>query len=151
MTKIEFSLGDKSRDGHGISCAYILDVSCSLDALQEAFKRSHETLGFGMGYVLSGRSYPHKLSLCTEYEDNVISPEIVQILMDLKCPLVDEYGFTLGGDAEDGNYIEPEVYIDILMWYIGQSLKFTWNFSSERIPEFAGNGISSLGYGLFSN
>jgi hypothetical protein len=150
MNQVCFRLGDPSHDGHGISYDKWVDVSCTLDELRDAYIHSHETVGFAIGWVRDGVDFPNNLKLCMDYENNIISPEIVQILIDRNCPLVAEFGFTLDGEDFDANWINDDIFIEILMWYIGESLDFSWSRSKKEIPVFDNSYIGSFGYGLYS-
>lgn len=150
MTQVCFRLGDPSHDGHGISYDKWVDVSCTLEELRDAYLRSHRTIGFAIGWVRDGVDFPDNLKLCMEDCNSIVSPEIVRILIGRNCPLVDEFGLTLVDDA-DANWIDDDAFFRILMWYIGESLDFSWSHSeTQTIPIFGNAYIGSLGYGLYS-
>lgn len=148
MSIICLEIGDPSWDGHKMCKNMFLEISCSVDDFRAAFKKSHETLGFQIACIRGGREYPDELQLCTEYDDNVISPEIVQVLKELNCPLVRKYKFSLKGANDGRNYIEPEIFVEIPLWYVRQSLDFTGTV--VELPVLGDDGTGSMGYGLYS-
>ena len=52
------------------------------------------------------------------------------------------------GKHDGANWLEQEIFIEIFIWYVSQSLGFSHTL--VNIPKFNSNGIYSMGYGLYS-
>lgn len=70
MYDIKFTLGDYSRDGHGMFDDYIVESNKPVEHLRELHFSCIETLGFDIG------------DMCRDYEDNQLDESIFDILRE---------------------------------------------------------------------
>lgn len=148
------TLGDASREGHGISETYhvrLFGSDVSPEKLQENFKKTVDLTGV------------NPFDFCGESNSNIM-PEgdwdkLIQAGLDVSDlgfnPLHPKFGIS-------GGYFQYEEYsfLNLIMWYITQRTRITWN---EVSYDELFSGIGSLidtdyksnathaapGYGLF--
>lgn len=133
MYQVKFPIGDWSDDGHGKCSWFIIKSNRDVNSLRELHFSCINTLGFDIG------------DICTEYGEDRISPEIIEILKETK----------IRSDIDE-DYSPNEIFqlwLDILSY-----LDPTFNYVIEResIPSiiFAGydekkRHLNNPGYGLF--
>ena len=151
MNRFKIVLGDWSDDGHGKYEHYIIQANKPVNEVQEAYKKSCQLTGVSFndsGNDYTGRNYTHeeqeKFHVCTNYEQNVISKEVVEVFRSWNCPF----------ELQDGYVEDIDEFVQLLLWFISLSLPdLKTEFIDDVIPVFNGywdeNLNVQIGYGLF--
>ena len=155
MTRLDVVLGDWSVDGHGKSEKYPILVNMPTEDIQNAYKASCKKLGISFNhnedFTETKRNYQEaeKYRICCEYENNLVHKEVMTILAQHHCDLVEEI-------CENDGYIDKDLFVMLLMWFIQQSLPdLKWEKVQEKnqIPVLNGYWDKNLnvqfGYGLY--
>ena len=154
--KMYMVFGDWSNDGHGKSKKILIETNIPVVDMQNAYKDSCKKLGISFNHNddFTGieRDWKEKLKyhICTEYEEYTLSNEVISILKENNCPLVTQL-------VENDNMVESiEVLLELLMWFIQQSLpNLKWKQVEDNIPVFNGywdgNLNVQIGYGMFND
>ena len=160
--KFKLVLGDWSGDGHREYVNRVIECNHDVKTMQEAYKASCKKFGFSFNHNddFTGieRDYMEakKYQVCSEYEDNKVSEEVLQILDANNCPWRDLIDEKPPEDISEGATIYLDGFVKLLMWFISQSLdeKLEWKESSDEIPVLNGYWDENLNiqfaYGLFS-
>lgn len=137
-------LGDQYGDGHSMYGEFHVSVpdQFTLEALQENFKKTVETLGVKLDHFAA------------DYDDYRVSREYFQPLLDagLVFPKgsYDIEQYFEGEEYEDEDYIglDQESFIFILMFLYGYGLPdFTW----KDVPKPPQLNQNQYAYGLYSH
>lgn len=139
MYQIRLTIGDWSDDGHGHTADFIVNSNLPVEAVREAHFKIKETTGIDIE------------SICSEYEEDEIDEETVEILKDM--------GFQFSNSTGMGDEItNPEEMAKIWVFLLQKAdpnLKL--EFQTDDIPNLnfygfdeKGRHIGSVGYGLFS-
>lgn len=137
---ITFSLGDPSRDGHGIYDTYHISCNYSAKEIKEAYAKVVENLG--------GWDFTNE---CQDYEDRYVSVKGTQVLLDLGFISSDDPGLDEDMD-EDGvmYYIEdPDEYVNFYFKLVQLQLKdLEWDY--RDLKEEYLSDLDYAGYGLYN-
>jgi len=162
MHQIDIVLGDWSNDGHGKSKHVSIMINKTKFEMQKAYKASCEKLLISFdnhnftGIKRDWRD-AEKYQIAAEYDEYVMTKEVARILFDNNCPIIKEAFDEDGEYSEEGFYLDEDNIIELLMWFIQQSLPdFEWTKNGVVKPEvFNGywdeNLNIQIGYGLFGN
>ncbi len=154
MQEFRLVLGDWSDDGHGKSDEILLRADKPVKDLQDAYKASCKLTGISFNgnddFTEIKREYAeqYKYQVCVDYEQNQLSQEVIGVLEKFKCPLLDVI-------KQAEHCIDQESFRDLLMWFIGLSLDFKWEFTPKEKQPPALNGWWNknlnvgFGYGLY--
>ena len=138
-------LGDWSGDGHGIDTTYRIQSNKPIEEVRAAYFSALEQTGLDLTE-----------EVCAEYEDNVITEEMVSRLKGLGLPV-----------PADREWVQTDEFVDLVLAYIklgDPALElevlpfeemFQWNFGKDfkvlgNRPEATKRHIGFFGYGLFS-
>ena len=143
MYDIKFTLGDYSRDGHGMSDDYIVESNKSVEHLRELHFSCINELGFDIG------------DMCRDYGENQLSESIFDILKENKI-LDDESLYLL--EFNDFVITDPDellgIWLSILI-YLDSSLTLLVK-TPDEIPSMHFYGydekkrhLNNPGYGLY--
>lgn len=149
-------LGDWSDDGHGKTDKKLFYTNKTVAEIQYAYKASCATTGISFNHnedftgVTRDFREKGKHRVVTEYEQTILSEEILKVLFERECP---HLGSIL--EAED-NSIDLDVFIKLWWWFTGLSLpglKYESQEVVDPIPVINGYWDSNLnvqfGYGLY--
>src|SRR6185312_729404 len=115
-------IGDWSTDGHGYCEEYLIEANYSLKEMQEAYRKTCDTLGVYLHQEWSEKSRLHgnedwRTMLC-EYEDSSIHPKAMKILVE------NGYEFSVSEEVlEEYIYFNGQDTFDLFMWFISFSLR----------------------------
>lgn len=151
--RMKLVLGDWSNDGHGQSEEIVIVANHSVEDVQQAYKDSCKLTGVSFNhnkdYTEVKRDYDEaeKYRIATEYEDNCVSPEVVEILS--KYEGFDKFGMT------DEYFSLDEIFSDLWFWFVKLSLSdLEYEIVEDTVPVINGYWNKNLnvqfGYGLFS-
>ena len=156
MGKVKLTIGDWSKDGHGLSEFFVYEVNKSVSEIRQGYKDSCKKLGlqFNENKNYSGLAehfdYGTNLHICTEYERDLLSVEAKDIL------------FNNGIDINEyfDECVELEGFAELIMAFIKISVPdLIWEEGSFKRSELKTiepiNGWwndelnVTFGYGLF--
>ena len=143
MYDIKFTLGDYSRDGHGMFDDYIVESNKPVEHLRELHFSCIETLGFDIG------------DMCRDYEDNQLDESIFDILREHNI-LDDESLYLL--QTNEYNIEDPDellgIWLSVLI-HLDPSLTLLVK-TPDEIPSMHFYGydekrrhLNNPGYGLY--
>lgn len=143
MYQIKFTLGDYSRDGHGMSDDYIVESNKPVEHLCELHLSCIKTLGFDIG------------DMCREYGENQLAESIFDILKEHKI-LEDECLYYL--ETNDFVIEDPDellgIWLSVLI-YLDPTLTLLVK-TPDEIPSMHFYGydekkrhLNNPGYGLY--
>lgn len=143
MYQIKFTLGDYSRDGHGMSDDYIVESNKPVEHLRELHFSCIKTLDFDIG------------DMCREYGENQLAESIFDILKEHKI-LDDECLYYL--ETNDFVIEDPDellgIWLSVLI-YLDPTLTLLVK-TPDEIPSMHFYGydekkrhLNNPGYGLY--
>jgi len=145
MNTMHVVIGDWTDDGHGKKETVTIESNKSVSELQKAYKKSCKLTK--LAFDSDGGFAKEKLQICTESEENYLTPETIVILEKFKCPLLPAM------KKEEYRFWDPDMFVKLLMWFIGLSIKdMKWNSTEDKIPVlngYWGKLNVQFGYGLF--
>ena len=100
LNRTKVILGDWSGDGHNITETYIVEISCTNEELQEFYRNAVKKSGIQFE------------NICEEYEDAVISGEIISTLTKLGVKIPE---FDCDYEDENDFIAEPDNYLELLL------------------------------------
>lgn len=139
MYQIRLTIGDWSDDGHGRTADFIVNSNLPVEEVREAHFKIQETTGVDIE------------SICSEYEEDEIDEESVEILKDM--------GFQFSNSTGMGDGITSPAEMARLWVFLLQKAEpnLKLEIQNDDIPNLhfygldeKGRHISSVGYGLFS-
>ena len=139
MYQIRLTIGDWSDDGHGRTADFIVNSNQPVEEVREAHFKIQETTGVDIE------------SICSEYEEDEIDEESVEILKDM--------GFQFSNSTGMGDGITNPAEMARLWVFLLQKAEpnLKLEIQNDDIPNLhfygldeKGRHISSVGYGLFS-
>ena len=144
MNKMQLVLGDWSDDGHGKSESIHIETNKTLSEVRQAYLKSCELTKLAFDEGSLHRNYHH---IAVDYEDNILSEEIIEILKEFNYPFINEL-------EDEDNYIYTDNYVRLWFWFIGLSLDdFQYEIIKDTIPVINGYWNKELnvsfGYGLY--
>ena len=155
MSKVKLTIGDWSQDGHNEFEIFVYEVNKSVEEIRQAYKDSCKKTGVQFNHNVNytglvERSYE---KICTEYEDDKIREDAIEILKN--------FDFDLSKYCnEDFGFDDVEQFCELILNFIKLSLlDLTWEEAAfkkselKTIEPINGWWNTSLnvqfGYGLF--
>lgn len=127
---VELQMGDPSGDGHNIRESIHIISNLDSKELEKAYKKGAKAI-----------KYDPINKLCCDYEDSMISSEIIQKLSDAGYDFKD---WELNEDDEDDINLDQDAFAHIILFVIKVGNP-DFEFKLTRIDKFEIGG-----YGLFS-
>jgi hypothetical protein len=161
----QITIGDWSDDGHEHKENFVFVSNKTTEELQKAYFASCNKTGytFDTNVNVNGNITP-KARLLNSYEDNWLSPEVVDDLMTFGLPdprgeesfleiISGEKMYDDEFDDEKGQVFFPEGCFHLVMWFISISLPDleyeTKKQNVEQVNGYWGNLNQQFGYGCF--
>lgn len=139
MYQIRLTIGDWSDDGHGRTKDFIMNSNMPVEAVREAHFKIRKATGIDIE------------NICSEYEEDEIDKETVEILKDM--------GFKFSNTTGMGDGItNPEEMAKLWVFLLQKAdPSLELELQNDNIPNLhfygfdeKGRHISCVGYGLFS-
>lgn len=151
----KLTLGDWSKDGHGISKDFLFECNYDVHRIRQAYKDSCKKLGIafnhGSDYAGLGCSYGSAKQIWTEYEDSIIRSTVFETLKKAHCLEGINY---YPDDFRDGYHIgKHEDCAKLIMNFIAVSMPNDFIYQliePEPINGYWNDELNhQFGYGLF--
>jgi len=135
---IKIVLGDEWEDGHGISETFLFDVNYTHQEILAAYQMSckHMSVRFDVVYPQSDNVH----EIAVTHGANTLLLSVVDIFIANGCTIEELVAY-------DGIEITPDLFFELLFWFIGVSLptELIYKDVTDDIPSL---GLC-LGYGLY--
>jgi hypothetical protein len=152
MNEMYLVLGDPSQDGHGHSDKLLFKVNKSIKEVQQAYKDSCKLTGISFNhnedYTERKRTWEEwtDYRICTEYDDCILSKEILKVLKDFGYPDLNIF--------KKNPYLDEEIFYELWFWFVELSLPdLIWEYKiiEDNIPIINTGGLNvQFGYGLYN-
>ena len=160
MSKVKLTIGDWSQDGHNEFEMFVYEVNKPVEEIRQAYKDSCKKTGLQFNHnenytgLVEHSNYKYtETRICTEYEDDKIREEAIEILKSFDFDLSKYCNGDFGFD-------DVEQFCELILDFIKLSLPdLTWKEASfkksdlKTIEPINGWWNESLnvqfGYGLF--
>lgn len=144
--KWEFTVGDRSHDGHGLKDTFVIESNLTVAEAREAYHKAKKKFK---------KAYPEVI--CSDYEDGSVEYSMLQELRLLGFEFENCDGDGEEGEEDEVIYPSSEGMLQLTMWCIKQgNPEFKYKLINNDLEEFGGYGpggdyISFIGYGTFSS
>lgn len=129
-------LGDKSKDGHGISEDMRFASNYPPEMIAEAYEKSCKETGIQFHY---GSGLDDWRKVFVDYQDTYMDEEAANVL--------EKHGIDMSKYDED-LYFSPETAFEIIMEFIWLNMPKDWTYEPAE-DEYVPINCDNIGYGLY--
>ena len=158
--KVRFTVGDWSEDGHSYYQHDIVETNYPVERMQQAYFDSCKKIGYRFDHSHQmPKEHLVLSSLLTNYTDDNLPPEFMDVMQDHHCDLEMLMDFDYArANREEDQHITPEEVTAMMLIVLTITMPKDWVYElikSDPMPQFNGYWSDTLnvqiGYGTYQD